>query len=357
MRQSVGDHVKHNPYFAGFPRGVPDTTDFWIECILEFYINDNPVYGRPGHTFEEMVELQSALRLKKDVRLKVVDLGGPLDAELQALFASLAGSTVPLNVEDRALLAALFAHGCTADVPVRIRENKAILNALRLQREQPVEVDTVVDVLRMACALSDGDVTLATPTKFRSFSRRIRRQLVETLDQLIARDERKIDDASNYKERFKRLAEKLHPREHTRCVHAARLFDFTGGKSDVATFNRRAHESVVAGRQSGHFQQAVGVLAERPGMLLKHVDLILRAGDRGSADGLLRAFEARVEKISGRNLLNLDQHLANRASPQASRIFVNRHGRGHASPQDCPRCRRRRSRRWRRPSSRKPSHP
>lgn len=119
-------------------------------------------------------------------------------------------------------------------------------------------------------------------------------------------------------------------------MHAARLFDFTGGKSDIATFNRRAHESVVAGRQSGHFQQAVGVLAERPGMLLKHVDLILRAGDRSSAEGLLRVFETRLEKISGRNLLNLDQHLANRASPQASRIFVNRHGRGHASPKGLP---------------------
>ena len=29
VRQSVGDHVKHNPYFADFPCGVPDTTDFW----------------------------------------------------------------------------------------------------------------------------------------------------------------------------------------------------------------------------------------------------------------------------------------------------------------------------------------
>ena len=282
------------------------------------------------------MQQHAALRFRPDMRLKVINLGGSLEAELRELFSSLAGSPVPLNPEDRALLGALFAAGHVMDVAVRIRENKAILNALRLARDQPIEIDTVVDVLRLACAFSDGDVTLATNTKFKSMSRRFRRRLVEELDRLIAADARKLDDASNHKERIKRLAEKLHPREYPHCVHAAQLFDYSGGKLRVETFNRRAHISLVVGKQTGDFRPVVEVLSARPGTLLKHVDFILRAGDAASAEEMFRQLKAGIERISGRNLLNLDQHLANRGAAQDGRIFMNRLGTGHATPVGLP---------------------
>ncbi len=330
VKELVGDHVKHNPYFPRFPRDVPDTTDFWVECLLRYYLNDEVIYGQHLHTFEEMVQEQLKFSFKSDVRLKVIDLGGPLEIELRQLFSGLASATVPLNVEDRQLLATLFEGGYATDVPVRIRENKAILNTLRMRKDQPIDVDTVVDVLRVACAWSDGDVTLATNTKFKPFPRRIRRRLVEAIDQLIARDARKIDDASNYKEPFKRLAEKLHPREYSQCSHAAAFFDFTGGKVPVETFNHRAHTAIIAGRKTSDFRPAIDVLSERPGLLLKHVDLIIRSGNRSSIEELLRTFGTRIAKISGRNLLNLEQHLINRTVPHESRIFLNRLGTGHA---------------------------
>lgn len=336
VKELIGDHVRHNPYFIRFPHQVPDTLDFWVECILQYYVNDDEIYGQHRHTYEEMLRHHSRLRPKAGAQLKVIDLGGPLESELRELFASLAGATIPLNAEDRGLLATLFERGCTTDTPVRIRENKAILNALRLRKDQTVEVDTVVDVLRLACALSDGDVTLATNTKFKSFSRGTRRKLVEAIDALVARDRRKLDDVSGYKERFKRLAEKIHPREYPEYEHAALLFDFTGGKVAINTFGHRVHEAVKTGRLTHDFRTAVEVLSERPGMLLKHVDLVLRSGNDGSVAGLLDVLRERVGKISGRNLLNLDQHLMNRTATAASRIFVNRLGGGFATNQSLP---------------------
>jgi hypothetical protein len=336
VKELVGDHVKHNPYFVTFPRNVPDTTEFWVECLFRYYLNDETIYGQHQHSFDEMVQQHTAFRFRPDMRLKIIDLGGLLEVELRELFSSLAGSPVPLNPEDRALLGALFVAGHVMDVAVRIRENKAILNALRLTRDHPIEIDSVVDVLRLVCAFSDGDVTLATNTKFKSMSRRFRRRLVEELDRLIAADARKLEDASNHKERFKRLAEKLHPREYPHCVHAARLFDYTGGKLLVETFNRRAHISLVAGKQTGDFRPAVEVLSGRPGTLLKQVDFILRTGDAASAEEMLRRLNAGIDRISGRNLLNLDQHLANRGAAQAGRIFLNRLGTGHATPVGLP---------------------
>ena len=35
VRELVGDHVEHNVYFRDFPRNVPDTVDFWMECLTD----------------------------------------------------------------------------------------------------------------------------------------------------------------------------------------------------------------------------------------------------------------------------------------------------------------------------------
>jgi hypothetical protein len=34
-RELVGDHVQHNGYFIDFPRNVPDTVEFWLDCIRD----------------------------------------------------------------------------------------------------------------------------------------------------------------------------------------------------------------------------------------------------------------------------------------------------------------------------------
>src|SRR4051812_47550922 len=33
VRELVGDHVRHNAYFIGFPHSVPDTVEFWLERV------------------------------------------------------------------------------------------------------------------------------------------------------------------------------------------------------------------------------------------------------------------------------------------------------------------------------------
>src|SRR4051812_38399394 len=35
VRRLVGDHVEHNAYFIDFPANVPDTLDFWSDCIAQ----------------------------------------------------------------------------------------------------------------------------------------------------------------------------------------------------------------------------------------------------------------------------------------------------------------------------------
>ncbi|MGW4121592.1 hypothetical protein [Nocardia sp. NPDC004711] len=35
VRRMAGAHVEHNVYFKDFPANVPDTVEFWTDCLLD----------------------------------------------------------------------------------------------------------------------------------------------------------------------------------------------------------------------------------------------------------------------------------------------------------------------------------
>lgn len=189
VRRMVGDHVKHNTYFEDFPAGVPDTLDFWASLLAEALLDPVaanavattsppgglnllalPGYGRYLHTYEEMLAAHDDLIRAAGDRVTVLHLGGPLEEEVHGLYLRLAGSSVPLGEEDLQLLADLA--GLCVDRPqpetIQVRENRAVINQARLEVGGELLVDTVTDVLRLACALSGCDVTLREPTRFAS---------------------------------------------------------------------------------------------------------------------------------------------------------------------------------------------
>ena len=94
-REMVGDHVRHNAYFIDFPANVPDTVDFWAECIAKALADDAtregtlaqlsagvvdlltlPTYGRYQHTYAELLAAHGDLIAAAGDRLTVLHLGG-----------------------------------------------------------------------------------------------------------------------------------------------------------------------------------------------------------------------------------------------------------------------------------------
>ena len=63
VRELVGAHVRHNTYFLDFPANVPDTLEFWAECLRDaghpggevVNLLDLPRYGRYQHTYRELL--------------------------------------------------------------------------------------------------------------------------------------------------------------------------------------------------------------------------------------------------------------------------------------------------------------
>ncbi|WP_283137355.1 TerD family protein [Rhizohabitans arisaemae] len=339
VRGLVGDHVRHNAYFLDFPKNVPDTLEFWIGLLSEAMLDPVaaarvqpatlnlltlPGYGEYRHAYTDLLAAHAELIPLAGDRVTVLELGGSLEDEARELYFSLACSEVPLAVEDLAALRAL-ATFC-ADQPERIpvRENRAVINEVRLAAGQSLLVDTVTDVLRLACGASGGDVTLAVQTRFRSFRRAERRTLLQALDAVAT--PAKLGDVARHREQWKRLGERLHPHEYPAFPQAAQVFEVARGVRKAQGFDSRVEAALSAGR----VDDAVKLLEKAPGALLRRLDHLLRTGS--SASAVLGAVERAVAGASGRVLLSLREHLLNRLAPEAGRVFVNRFARAWVAP-------------------------
>ncbi|MFE4663648.1 TerD family protein [Streptomyces sp. NPDC056716] len=350
VKEMVGDQVRHNAYFIDFPANVPDTEEFWTRCVTTALSDGTsrenvltqlahgvldllslPAYGRYQHTYEELLAAQDELIASAGDRVTVLHLGRDLDTELTELYLSLAGSTTPLG-EDHLIDLRTLAGWCVLGPhpeSIPVRENRAVVNEARLGLGADLLLDTVTDVLRLACALSGGDVTLREPTRFRALPRPARRALLAGLDVLVAANPAKLADVHAHREAFKRLGERLHPHEYPRRPHAAEVFAVARGEKEARSFDSRVAKLLDESDVPG----AVRLLASAPGKLFRALDHLLRiAADQEERDAVVAAAVRAAPQVSGRVVLSVREHLHNRRDTDRPRVFVNRNGRGWVTP-------------------------
>lgn len=351
VRELVGDHVAHNVYFIDFPRNVPDTLEFWLSSLrgalagsrvgadggspsdaeLMEYVNspwfnllDLPNYGSYQHSYADMLARHDELIPSLKDRVTILDLGGTVEEESAELYRSLAASTVPLGDSLRPVLELLASMCLDTEQPetIPVRENRAIVNAVRLAAGRPlVGVDTVTDVLRLACQVSDGDATLAAPTRFRSFRAAERRVLLAALEAVVAANPAKLGDVPRYAERWKRLDEGLHSgATGDRYPHACDVFAVARGDKETRSMAGKVELAFA----TGNVALATQRLATAPGMLVRSLDRILRSANTEQLPEVLDVLAGAVDKVSGRVLLSAREHLANRIQPDLKRVFANR---------------------------------
>ncbi|MFB7737995.1 TerD family protein [Streptomyces sp. NPDC056112] len=346
VREMVGDHVRHNVYFIDFPANVPDTFDFWMRCIAEALADDRtragtveqlsagvvnlltlPSYGNYRHPYAEMLAHHDELIAAAGDRMTVLHLGGASDDELAALYLALAGSSTPLGEDGLRDLRDLAGHCADGPQPAEIpvRENRAVVNQARLTAGVGLLLGTVTDVLRLACALAGGDVTLQEPTRLRALPRAVRRALLAGLDAVVADAPAKLADVHAHREMWKRLGERLHPHEYPQWPHAADVFAVARGEKAARSLDGRTEELLAMGDVTG----AVELLKAAPGKLFRSLDRLLRAaGTQDERDAVVAAAEQVAPSVSGPVVLSVRQHLHNRAEATGElRVFVNRAGR------------------------------
>ncbi|NYI94666.1 stress response protein SCP2 [Streptomonospora nanhaiensis] len=358
VRRLAGDHVEHNVYFADFPASVPDTLEFWADCLAQALVGadgegeerdesdeggplprldtvnllDLPAYGRYQHSYADLLRRHDDLVASAKDRVTVLHLGGPLPQEAHRLYLRLAASPVPLGEDDRDLLGLLAAYCLDDPQPedIGVRENRALVNRVRFAHGRPLLVDTVTDVLRLACALSGGDVTLTAPTRFTSLPRADRRALMAALDRVVADQPAKLGDVNRHAGRWKRLGERLHPHEHPGHPHAQDVFAVARGDRRAVSLAGRIEAAFAAGDTA----EAVRLLAASPGRLVRGLDRLLRTAGPDQAGLVTGALAEAAPHVAGRVLVGAREHLAARTAPGGARFFANRAARAWAAPDD-----------------------
>jgi hypothetical protein len=276
--------------YKNFPAEVlaMDQVTYWSRQILMYW-------GLPNELVTEQEQERAPLADAPAPRVLHLADDASLQRIRDELFA-LPARWTDAQWDDVAFLAGEVDE--TVDLAtVAFVENRIRLAALLCERGTPATVQTATDVLRLAAALSDGDISLRKRGRLRRFTRRERRYLLGMLEAAAHLDE----DVARRREQFKRLLYGLHPGDYhdayPRVVAAYSLL-YTG--ATVPSFAAEV-ERLLAARD----REVLTVLATRPGEFARRLRALVDVFGADTA----AAFPDVATRLSTLQLLKLRRYL------------------------------------------------
>lgn len=327
-------YVPYRPMYAGFP------TEVMKKSRAALYVNALIHYWSGGSIMPPSEETVKRLPLARGSFLvKMLGLGDL--EEFETMFTQIVGGNMAFSPQDREDIESIIAHGgheVWRLLPETIpqRENVASVSALMLRYRGPYQefleqhAKTATDALRIAVALSGGDVSLASPTKFSQISRPQRRQLLS----IIERSSSPLDDMVRRPETWKRFGERLHPGEfHKLFPKAYRAMKGIRQSPGGHTFRAQVESSL----RTGNLPKAVSLLTTRPGELARRLDHLLRSSQSDQAE-VVSAISRVADQVSTPVLLQALHHFRHRNDNAEYRVFLPKGevGMTHCIPNNLP---------------------
>ena len=228
----------------------------------------------------------------------LTELGLATAQDLERIVADLAAQATPFSAQGRADLTALRDFGPGRAPRVAVKENLAVLTVTFPDLDFSASYRTVTDVLRLAVAMAGGDVSLAEPCRFPSFSRAQRRRLLGLLDAVgQVQDSRdSAEEMARRCERWKRLARHLRPGDYARRFpRAAALLHQVASGDAEAGFTSRLEEALARRDVEG----ALRLLTTRPGVFARRLNHLLRlCADDAARERVVAEFARVAPEVS-----------------------------------------------------------
>jgi hypothetical protein len=301
LRRESGAHVHHRPFYPDFPEQVLTISE--AELYLNAVIHYLTLLRLPP------TEHPRPAMLEGNFISRVIELGGV--SEFESLLEPLVSSHTSLSEEETADVI-WFVREYKSDVfrllpeaipfrEIRVQLGGALIlhvaNDARVDAFLERNVETATDVLRLAVALNGGDVSLTTAsTRFTAMKRSVRRLLLRLLDHI----PNAAEDVMRHAERWKRLAEVLHPGDYAdKYPRALAAITAARRNEGAATFGSRV-ETLIAQRD---IAMLMPILQSRPGEFARRLDVTLRRATE--PESVLDAFEAVATQVSSPVLLQL----------------------------------------------------
>lgn len=292
LQKITGDDKKMADFvvYKNFPQEVlaMSEAEYWLKQILMYW-------GFPNHYFTQP-EVERP-KLEDKLTFRVLHLVKP--NSLEQIFTDLLYLPTRWTTqqsEDIVYLLPEFPEKIKTD-KIQFKENLVQILIYCLEHNQFIKVNSATDILRLAVGLSEGDISLKNPTKFRKFKRSERRFILNLLNQT----NNLLEDILRRPNLWKKLLYQLHPgdyKKHYPQVVAAYDGLYKGIK--ITTFNSQLEELLLA-----KDQQVLTLLKTRPGEFFRRL--------RHSVDlfGLeaVAAFQEIIPQLTIIQLLKLQGYL------------------------------------------------
>lgn len=313
LKAMLGAHRPFRPMYPNFPRQVMEMSEaqLYFNAIVHYWTGLRPATPK-----------KVRLPLFDEIQPQIIGLGSI--AEFEAIFTAIcasATSILPQDVEDLGWFVARYGDDIARLLPAEMpsKENRALVGALLLRRTTvaapflQAHFATATDVLRLAVALSGGDVSLAKPSKFVALSRSERRVLLALLESCGAL----VEDMRRREMRWIRLGERLHVGEFkTRFPRAFEAFDIVRNGKPFRSFAGQVEAQLESKDAAG----ALELLAKRPGELARRLDHLLRL-DAARPSEILETFARVAPQIATPVLLQVGAHFRHRNAGHGLRAF------------------------------------
>lgn len=317
LKELVGADVAYNPMYPNFPQQVAEASD------IELFINAIVHYWSFGTLIPEY-EKNERLPLIDDNKMAVLSVGSHDD--LMTIFTNLVESKTSISEQDKEDIETIIL-ACpdyTTYFPdtIPLKENVAFVGKLIIEKAPIKSADsiskyfkTATDVLRLVTALSDGDISLASKTKYRNLRRVERRMIMD----LLTGCGNITEDLFRYQYEWIRVAEILHPFEYKKAkysnVNAA--FNTLRNEKKPLMFAGKVQAAITA----KDMREAATLLKARPGEFARQLDKLIRDAD--NPNYIVNCFKEVATEISTPVLLQVRQHFIGRMENdnQPVRVF------------------------------------
>lgn len=230
LKQITGSNKKMDNYvvYKNFPKEVLEMSyaQYWISQILMYIGLPNELFTQNEIDRDQMFE---------EIEFKVLHMSN--SNSLRNICNSLIENPSRWTKEQFDFVKYLIINeGIICDIAsIPFKENMAELVAELIKNDVCVNIKSATDVLRLAIGMSNGDVSMRTQSKFRSFSRKERRFLLNLLENSTALE----DDMARRKNKWKKFMKVLHPGDYAKSYPSvSKAYDCLYN-NNFSTFNSK----------------------------------------------------------------------------------------------------------------------
>lgn len=290
LKEVTGDNKNMGDFvvYKNFPKEVLEKSqaEYWLAQVLMYWGFKNELFTQPVESRDQMLEIKS---------LKVLSLAD--ENSLEDIYSNLIKSparwTYPQKEYAQVLREELNISSIDLDSS-QFKENTIALASKAINQGVEIKVSTATDVLRLASAMSDGDVSLRTNVKFRNFKRSERKMLLSLMDN----STNLMADVSVRPEIFKRLFKALHPGDY-KFQNVIAVYDNLY-KDNYTTLN-----SEIEAKISAKDISVLNIFKSRPGEFVRKLHHLYNVFKEDAVDSFIDV----IPQLKNIQLLKISKYI------------------------------------------------